>query len=108
VGGGDDRDAEPFGRFEPGEAHGEFGRHVNHIGLEGSEIVLDVPGAGESPLDIGIQKERDTGRPVYLGAVGGPFRESVVGRVDAQRVAALSSAFTRRSRVTPTPLTIGQ
>ena len=50
---------------------------------------LDVPGAGERPLDIGIQKERDTSRPVYLGAVDGPFRECVVGRVDPQRMAAL-------------------
>ena len=60
--------------------------HVDHVGPETRQVLHDIPEAWEGPLDVGVQKEGDAGRPMNLGPVafGG---ERIRGGVDPDLVA---------------------
>ena len=89
VGRGDEGDTEVAGDFETGEADGELGSHVDHIGTEAGGVVQNVAKPRKCPLDIRIEKQRHAGGPMYLRAVRLSLGAGIVGGVDPNLMAAL-------------------
>jgi hypothetical protein len=89
VGRGNDGKAQLSGCLESGQSEGELGGQVNHIGPEPSNIIHDVAEPGKRPLHIGIEEERNAGRPMHFRPVGLSLGERVAGGVDSYLMAEL-------------------
>src|SRR6476469_9026044 len=86
---GDDGEPELARRLHPGDAKRELGRHMNHSGTEGLEVLdyLALPGKG--PLHVRVEEERHARRAVHLRTIRPPRWRRVGRAVDPHRVAAL-------------------
>ena len=89
VGRGDEGEIELPCDLETGEAEGEFSGHVDYVGAEAGGVIQDVAKARKGPLDIGIEEQGNTGRPMHLRPVRLPLGQGVVGGVDPDLMAAL-------------------
>jgi hypothetical protein len=61
---------------------------VDHVGTEAGEIVDHVAHPRKRPLDVGVEKEGNAGRPVHLGTLALARRKTVGRRVHPHLVSA--------------------